>query len=145
MADGPDDANLLYVLDANVLIDASRDYYPISRVPEFWEWLLHRATQQRVAVPLEIYEELTDGSDVFGSGLSFGLVPGLDGLRPQSDGLNRGRRAAVVRPDQYGRVIELDALSLAEVLEVLNLEVVKESHREPSRASGGAGLIVLAP
>ena len=64
MADGPDDANLLYVLDANVLIDASRDYYPISRVPEFWEWLLHQATQQRVAVPLEIYEELTDGGDV---------------------------------------------------------------------------------
>ena len=31
--------NLLYLLDANVLIDADRDYYPIDRVPEFWNWL----------------------------------------------------------------------------------------------------------
>ena len=27
---------MLYLLDANVLIDASRYYYPIQRVPEFW-------------------------------------------------------------------------------------------------------------
>lgn len=32
---------MLYLLDANVLIDANRDYYPISRVPEFWDWLVH--------------------------------------------------------------------------------------------------------
>ena len=31
--------NLLYLLDANVLIDADRDYYPIDRVPEFWNRL----------------------------------------------------------------------------------------------------------
>ncbi|MDE0019943.1 MAG: DUF4411 family protein [Candidatus Poribacteria bacterium] len=29
-----------YLLDANVLIDAKRDYYPMTRVPDFWEWLL---------------------------------------------------------------------------------------------------------
>ena len=31
--------SVLYLLDANVLIDANRDYYPIHRVPEFWDWL----------------------------------------------------------------------------------------------------------
>ena len=31
---------VLYLLDANVLIDANRDYYPVARVPEFWDWLL---------------------------------------------------------------------------------------------------------
>ena len=31
---------MLYLLDANVLIDANRDYYQIERVPEFWEWLI---------------------------------------------------------------------------------------------------------
>ncbi len=31
---------MLYLLDANVLIDADRDYYPIDRVPEFWDWIL---------------------------------------------------------------------------------------------------------
>ena len=56
--------SLLYLLDANVLIDANRDYYPLTRVPEFWEWLLHQAALERIAVPLEISEELTEGSDV---------------------------------------------------------------------------------
>ena len=63
MADGPEGDSLLYLLDANVLIDANRDYYPIARVTEFWAWLLHKAALERIAVPLEIYEELTDGSD----------------------------------------------------------------------------------
>ena len=31
---------MLYLLDSNVLIDANRDYYPIERVPEFWDWLV---------------------------------------------------------------------------------------------------------
>ena len=55
--------SLLYLLDANVLIDAHRDYYPIGRVPEFWEWLLHQSSLGRAKVPLEIYEELTTGTD----------------------------------------------------------------------------------
>ena len=49
---------VLYLLDANVLIDANRDYYPIARVPEFWDWLIHVAGRSQVKVPLEIYEEL---------------------------------------------------------------------------------------
>lgn len=31
---------MLYLLDANVIIDANRDYYPLERVPEFWAWLV---------------------------------------------------------------------------------------------------------
>jgi len=54
---------LLYMLDANVLIDANRDYYPLGRVPEFWGWLVDRATDQRVKVPLEMYEEILAGRD----------------------------------------------------------------------------------
>lgn len=54
---------MLYLLDTNVLIDANRDYYPIDRVPEFWEWLLHQAAMEHTKVPLEMYEELTDGVD----------------------------------------------------------------------------------
>ena len=52
---------MLYLLDANVLIDANRDYYPIRRVPEFWEWLLDRADKQKTKVPLEICEEILKG------------------------------------------------------------------------------------
>lgn len=53
---------MLYLLDANVLIDANRDYYPLNRVPEFWEWLQHVASAGHLKVPLEIYDEITAGS-----------------------------------------------------------------------------------
>ena len=54
---------MLYLLDANVLIDANRDYYPIGRVDEFWEWLVHHGEKGNIKIPEEIYEEITDGSD----------------------------------------------------------------------------------
>ena len=54
---------MLYLLDANVLIDANRDYYPLGRIPEFWDWLVDRATKQRVKIPLEMYEEILAGKD----------------------------------------------------------------------------------
>ena len=54
---------MLYLLDAYVLIDANRDYYPIARVPEFWSWLAHMGQQGKAKIPEEIYEELVDGRD----------------------------------------------------------------------------------
>ena len=55
---------MLYLLDANVLIDANRDYYPINHVvPEFWEWLIHMGESNQVKIPLDIYEELKKGTD----------------------------------------------------------------------------------
>ena len=54
---------MLYLLDANVLIDANRDYYPITRVPEFWAWLAHVGERGHVKIPLEVYEEVKDGTD----------------------------------------------------------------------------------
>jgi hypothetical protein len=54
---------VLHLLDANVLIVAARDYYPLARVPEFWDWLLHHGTAGNVKVPLEIFEEVSSGND----------------------------------------------------------------------------------
>lgn len=54
---------MLYLLDANVLIDANRDYYPMDRVPEFWDWLLHHADKGAVKLPQEILGEPKSGSD----------------------------------------------------------------------------------
>lgn len=53
---------MLYLLDANVLIDAGRDYYPLDRVLEFWSWLLHQALEGNVKVPKEMYDEVVSGS-----------------------------------------------------------------------------------
>ena len=52
---------MLYLLDANVLIAANRDYYPLGRVPEFWDWLADRGAKQRTKIPLEMYEEVLAG------------------------------------------------------------------------------------
>ena len=54
---------MIYLLDANVLIDASRDYYPIDRVPEFWDWILGLASAGTLKVPREVYEEVSAGND----------------------------------------------------------------------------------
>lgn len=54
---------MIYLLDANVLIDANRDYYATDRVPEFWEWLVHQGQADSVKIPIEIYEEIKDGDD----------------------------------------------------------------------------------
>lgn len=55
---------MIYLLDTNVLIDANRDYYPMSRVPEFWEWLVDCGIKGRVKIPIEFFEEIKEGNDV---------------------------------------------------------------------------------
>ena len=51
---------VLYLLDANTLIDAKRDYFQIERVPEFWAWIVHQGEQGRIKIPIEIYEEFEE-------------------------------------------------------------------------------------
>lgn len=58
---------MLYLLDANTLIDAKRDYYPIDRIPEFWEWLVFCGAQEIIKIPVEIYEEFSDVKDKEGN------------------------------------------------------------------------------
>lgn len=54
---------MLYLLDANVLIDANRDYYCMNRVPEFWKWLEDMGRKDKIKIPIEIYDEIKDGKD----------------------------------------------------------------------------------
>jgi hypothetical protein len=61
---------LLHLLDANVLITADKNYYPIDRVPEFWDWLIHNGTEGRIKIPLEIIEEICTGTDELAKWLS---------------------------------------------------------------------------
>ncbi len=58
---------MLYLLDANTLIDAKRDYYPIERVPEFWEWLVYQGETGKIKIPTDIYEEFADKKDKDGN------------------------------------------------------------------------------
>lgn len=52
---------LLYLIDANVLITAHNTYYPIDRVPEFWEWLADKAKSGDIKMPLETFDEVKEG------------------------------------------------------------------------------------
>jgi Domain of unknown function (DUF4411) len=52
---------MLYLLDANILMTAHLNYYPIDSVPEWWEWIAHQAEAEALKMPLEIYEEIKDG------------------------------------------------------------------------------------
>jgi len=52
----------LYLIDANILITAHNGYYSTNRVPEFWSWLLHQAEAGRVKMPLEMMDEVKEGT-----------------------------------------------------------------------------------
>ena len=54
---------VLYLRDANTLIDANREYYGIGQVGEYCKWLVHFGEQDRIKISVEIYEELKAGSD----------------------------------------------------------------------------------
>ncbi|NEJ01957.1 DUF4411 family protein [Rhizobium leguminosarum] len=55
---------MVRLLDANVLITAHNLYYPINRVPEFWEWLVHMGNTNRLKIPVEILEEIIEKSPI---------------------------------------------------------------------------------
>jgi len=65
---------MLYLLDANVLITAHNQYYPIDSVPEFWTWLVHKGGSGDLKIPLENYEEVKDGGKDEEKDLLYGWI-----------------------------------------------------------------------
>ena len=53
---------MLYLIDANVLITAHNRYYPISVIPEFWDWLVFQGEQGHIKIPVENFEEVREGN-----------------------------------------------------------------------------------
>ena len=51
---------MLYLLDANVLIQAHEEYYPLDRIPQFWAWLVEEAVAGHVKMPFEIHNKIAD-------------------------------------------------------------------------------------
>ena len=54
----------MYLLDADVLIFAHNNYYPVDRIPQFWDWLLLRAKENLIKLPLEINYEIVVSNDL---------------------------------------------------------------------------------
>jgi hypothetical protein len=53
---------MLYLLDADTLIRGDRDFYPLRRFRVFWQWLQHQGSVGQVKIPLEQFEEITNGN-----------------------------------------------------------------------------------
>lgn len=61
---------MLHLLDSNVLITANNQYYPLGRVPEFWDWLVQLSSDGRIKLPFEMTEEIRTGGDELAEWLS---------------------------------------------------------------------------
>lgn len=48
----------MYLLDANVLIEAERSYYSAAIAPPFWEWLIGQNQRGNLASIREVYQEI---------------------------------------------------------------------------------------
>ena len=53
---------MLYLLDADTLIRADREAYPLGRFPPLWNWLLYQGDMGCVKITLEQYEEIIAGN-----------------------------------------------------------------------------------
>lgn len=53
----------MYLVDANVLMRADGDFYPLDRIPQFWEWLVEQGSSGNVKMPAEIHYEIAIGND----------------------------------------------------------------------------------
>jgi len=60
----------LYLLDANVLIQAHELYYPVDRIPAFWAWLLDQARANAIKMPRVIFDEITPRPGPFATWLA---------------------------------------------------------------------------
>jgi hypothetical protein len=54
-----------------------RKYYALDTVPEFWDWLAHKATSGQVKMPIEMLEEIKDGPKDGERDLLFAWIQGL--------------------------------------------------------------------
>lgn len=53
----------MYLIDANVFIEAKNKYYNMSFCPAFWDWLLRGCAGQQIFSIQGIYNELVNGND----------------------------------------------------------------------------------
>lgn len=54
---------MIYLVDANVVMQAANTYFRHSWVPEFWTWLRHHGELGNIKMPSEIFQEIKDGSN----------------------------------------------------------------------------------
>jgi Domain of unknown function (DUF4411) len=54
---------LIYLFDANTLIQAKNEYYPIEHIPQFWDWIVEQGNAGHIKIPYEIFDEIAAYTD----------------------------------------------------------------------------------
>lgn len=54
----------MYLIDANVLITAKNQYYPLDSVRPYWDWLITEGEAGNVKIPREAYDEVNGTDDL---------------------------------------------------------------------------------
>ncbi len=54
---------MIYLFDANTLIQAKNEYYPLDDIPQFWDWLVNMGENESIKVTEDIFDEITSYSD----------------------------------------------------------------------------------
>jgi hypothetical protein len=71
----------MYLIDANVLIDAKNRHYAFDIVPAFWDWLKQAHQSGKVFTVQKVYDEVVAGGDdlsiwIQGLPTAFRITPG---------------------------------------------------------------------
>ena len=53
----------MYLLDANVFIDAKNKYFAFDIVPAFWDWLVTQHKASKAFTVQAVYDEVVSGGD----------------------------------------------------------------------------------
>ncbi len=78
----------VYVLDANVFIEAARRYYAFDVAPAFWNGLIHHASEGRIRSIDKIKNELERGNDELADWIKSGNLSDAFASTDQEDVIN---------------------------------------------------------
>ena len=118
----------LYLLDANVLIRANEDYYPIDRIPQFWTWLEDMGVVGDIKIPAQIYAEITPSRGPLAAWLK---RPGIK------------ERLVLDEPTEMARVRRVITEGYAPDLTDIEIEAIGQDPFLVAAALGGSDRVIV--
>ncbi len=99
----------VYVVDADVLIRANADFYPVDRVPQFWTWILRQAQSGTVKMTQQNFDEVAGSLDILGRWLNHPDVKAAIIIQERTD------RSKLQHVLDYGYGLNLNDIEIHEI------------------------------
>lgn len=128
-----------YLLDADTLISAHRQYYPFDFCPGFWDWLEQKHKRGRVFSVDAVYAELQRGGDELSRWAKtmkqrgFFLDAGKVDIAPAIFRLSQWVSASNFTPEAIHEFNDSADLLMIAFAKVQNCTVVTDEKSEPAR------------